>query len=108
MSIDRINGINGAQHNPNLRIDQKELDVARKLVNAGIVHSVQEFMQLSDTEKQKKVEEYNKTHPNEPIGEKNKRETQVQPPESHTVQQPYGSVMNQFMNDVNWKKIKLQ
>ena len=109
MSIDAINGVNSAnQVQQNQRIDEKELEVAKKLTNAGIVNSVQEFMQLSETEKKAKVEEYNKTHPNDPIGDKNKRDNAALPPEAQTTQQAQGSVMNQFMNDVDWKKIKLQ
>ncbi len=109
MGIDSLNGVNGVnQAAKTQKPDKEELEVAQKLIAAGVINSVQEFMQLSETEKQTKVEEYNKTHPNNPIADKNKRDNAVLPPEAQTTQQAQGTVMNQFMNDVDWKKIKLQ
>jgi len=109
MSINAVNGVNGGnQVQPYQRVDNKELEVANKLVNAGIVNSVQEFMQLSETEKKAKVEEYNKTHPNDPIGDKNKRDNALLPPEAQTTQQTQGSELDKFRRDVNWKNVKLQ
>jgi len=111
MSLNGVNGINNAnQLQKSGRIDQKELEVAKKLTNAGLVSSVQEFLQLSDAQKAEKVEEYNKTHPNDPIEHKGAR-GEVQPPQqsgAEGVQYPQGSEMDEFQKYLKGKKIKLQ
>ena len=112
MSINSINGINSANSlQYGGRIDQKELEVAKKLTNAGLVSSVQEFMQLSESQKAEKIEQYNKTHPNDPIEHKGAR-GEVQPPQqqsgSEGIQYPQGSEMDEFQKYLKGKKIKLQ
>ena len=111
MSVNGVNGVNNAnQLQYGGRIDQKELEVAKKLTNAGIVSSVQEFLQLSDSEKAEKVEEYNKTHPNDPIENKGAR-GEAQPPVpngAEATQYPPGSEMDEFQKYLKGNKIKLQ
>jgi len=99
-----LNGVN--QINQNQRVDEKELQVA-KILDAAKVCSIEEFLKMTDEQKKQKVEEYNRTHPNNPIADKDKRDNAVLPPDALTTQQTQGSIMNKFMNDVDWKKIKL-
>ena len=107
MSINSINGVNGTnQLNRTQRVDQKELDVAQKLADARIC-TVQEFLSLDENGKKAKVEEYNKTHPDDPIADKNKQNNATLPPEALTVQDAYGSELKKFFNDVDLKKLKL-
>ena len=71
------------------KYDPKEAEVAAKL---GM--SYEEFSKLTKKKKMKKVKEYNETHPNDKIEDKNA--------------QTQGIEMNKFLNDINWNNIKLQ
>ena len=109
MSVNGVNGVNGSQpSNGANRLDYKELEVARKLVAAGLISSVQEFQNLSEAEKQEKVQAYNKTHPNDPIEDKKTSQAVNKPEKSQQSGNGQGSEMTKFINDVDWKKVKLQ
>ena len=71
------------------KYDPKEAEVAAKL---GM--SYEEFSKLPEAEKMRKVKEYNETHPNDKIEDKNV--------------QTQGIEINNFLNDGNWNNIKLQ
>ena len=77
------------------KYDPKEAAVAKKL---GM--SVQEFSKLPEQEKSRKVQEFNKDHPNNRIEDKG---FAPQAP-----QQNQGSEMNNFFNTVNWNNVKLE
>ena len=108
MSVSGVNGINGAGSVQNTeKVDRREIEVASKLVTAGLISSVQDFLNMSESQKHLKIEEYNKTHPNDPIGHKGTR-GEVNPQESKNTESTQGSTMSKFMNDIDWKKIKLE
>ena len=107
MSLSGINSVNG-NHQHGERVDQRELEVAKKLVAAGIISSVQEFQNLTEAQKQAKVQEYNKSHPNSPIGEKSPEQIQPSDNTNKGSDSGHGSEMSKFFNDVDWKKIKLE
>ena len=74
------------------KYDPKEAAVAKKL---GM--SVKEFSALPEEEKMQKVQTFNQSHPNDKIADKG-----AQP------QEPQGTQMAQFHNDVNWANVKLE
>ena len=91
MNINSIRNQFGHNYGHNLKT--KDAEIAKKL---GL--SVQQFQQLPETEKKAKVEAYNQAHPNDKIEDK-----QYIP-----VPQVQGSSMNSFMNDIDWKKLRLE
>ena len=110
MGINGINSVNSAfQIQQVSRIDQKELEAAKKLTNAGLVSSPQEYLKLSESQKVEKIEQYNKIHPNDPIQNKGAR-GEVQPAVNNYdgVQYPKGSEMDEFQKFLKNKKIRLE
>lgn len=105
MSIPRV--MNTGKIQGATRQDQREMEVAQKLVSAGIISSVQEFLNTPEALKHLKIEEYNKSHPNDPIGNKGAR-GEINRQETKSTEDSKGTEMSKFMKDIDWKKLKLQ
>ena len=108
MNQNSIQSVGFQKQNGVNRIDYKELEVARKLVSAGIVSTVQEFMNLSEDKKCEKVHEYNKLNPTNPIEDKGAAQNVNSTVNSTQANVDRGSEMNKFLDDIDWKKLKLQ